>query len=100
LSEGIETLPLFLLIIGGVFTLLKPVFNTISRGFEGAADEYALELARKPEAQARVDVKLCDQNLRYAAPHPIVEFLFYDHPAGIKRVRRALRFAEKAAQNP
>lgn len=100
LSEGIETLPLFLLIIGGVFTLLKPVFNTISRGFEGAADEYALELAHKPEAQARVDVKLCDQNLRYAAPHPIVEFLFYDHPAGIKRVRRALRFAGKAAQNP
>ncbi len=92
LGNGIETLPLLLIILGGVFAVLKPLYNTISRWFEGNADQYALELARKPEAQARVDVKLCDQNLRYAAPHPLIELLFYDHPAGIKRVKRALKF--------
>jgi len=98
LGEGIETLPLFLMILGSVFAMLKPLYNTISRRFEGEADQYALELARLPEAQASVDVKLCDQNLRYAAPHPAVEFLFYDHPAGIERVKRALRFRESQSE--
>ena len=92
LGKGIESLPLFLVIFGGVLLLLMPLYNSFSRWFEGQADQFALELANKPEAQARVDVKICDQNLRYAAPHPLIEFLFYDHPAGIKRVKRALKF--------
>ena len=92
LGRGIASLPLFLIILGGVFFILAPLRNTFSRWFEGEADQFALELAQRPEAQARVDVKLCDQNLRYAAPHPLIEFLFYDHPAGIKRVERALKF--------
>jgi hypothetical protein len=37
-------------------------------------------------------VKLCDQNLRYAYPSPMIEFLFYDHPSGKKRVERALAY--------
>jgi len=94
-GRGIESLPLFLVVLGGVFLLLRPLYNSFSRWFEGQADQFALELARKPEAQARLDVKLCDQNLRYAAPHPLVEFLFYDHPAGVKRVERALKFKKE-----
>lgn len=92
LNRDIASLPLFLIILGGVFFILSPLYNSFSRWFEGQADQFALELANKPAAQARVDVKLCDQNLRYAAPHPLIEFLFYDHPAGIKRVERALRY--------
>jgi STE24 endopeptidase len=92
LGKDIASLPLFLTILGGVFLLFTPLYNSFSRWFEGQADQFALELARRPEAQARVDVKLCDQNLRFAAPHPVIEFLFYDHPAGIKRVERALKF--------
>lgn len=94
LGKGIESLPLFLVVLGGVFLLLMPFYNTFSRWFEGQADQFALELARKPGAQAQLGVKLCDQNLRYAAPHPLVEFLFYDHPAGIKRVERAIKFRQ------
>lgn len=92
LGKDIASLPLFLIILGGVFFGLSPLTNGLSRSFEGQADQYALELARKPEAQARVLVKICDQNLRHAAPHPIVEFLVYNHPAGIRRVERARRF--------
>lgn len=92
---NIATLPLFALILSLLIAIVSPLFNTFSRRFEGEADQYALELAEKPEAQAKVDVKICDQNLRYAAPHPVIEFLFYDHPAGIKRVERALKFRNK-----
>lgn len=92
LTKGIESLPLFLIILGGVFFGLMPLYNTFSRWREGQADQFALELANKPEAQASLMVKICDQNLRYAAPHPLIETLLYDHPAGVKRVERANRF--------
>jgi STE24 endopeptidase len=95
LSRGIESLPLFLVILGGVFLLLMPFYNSFSRWCEGQADQFALELANKPEAQARLMVKICDQNLRHAAPHPLIEALFYDHPAGVKRVERASRFRDR-----
>ncbi|MGQ9478280.1 MAG: M48 family metallopeptidase [Candidatus Bipolaricaulia bacterium] len=98
LSRRIESLPLFLIILGGVFFALSPAYNTLSRWFEGQADQFALELANKPEAQGKVMVKICDQNLRYAAPHPLIEALFYDHPAGIKRVERASRFRSARAR--
>jgi STE24 endopeptidase len=95
LTKDIASLPLFLIILGGVFFALSPLYNTLSRWIEGQADQYALELARKPAAQASVMVKICDQNLRYAAPHPVLEFLAYDHPAGLRRVARARRFARE-----
>ncbi len=95
LEKGIESLPLFLIILGGVFFALMPLYNTFSRWCEGQADQFALELANKPEAQSKVMVKICDQNLRYAAPHPLIESLLYDHPAGIKRVERAIRFRDR-----
>jgi STE24 endopeptidase len=97
LEKGIVSLPLFSVIIGGVFFIFLPLYNTLSRWVEGEADQYALELANRPEAQAQVHVKLCDQNLRYAVPHPVIEFLLYDHPAGFRRVERALEFREARA---
>ncbi|MCR4403760.1 MAG: M48 family metallopeptidase [Candidatus Acetothermia bacterium] len=96
LGKDIARLPLFLIIFGGVFFVLSPLSNSLSRWFEGQADQYALQLAKKPAAQARVMVKICDQNLRFAAPHLLLELLAYDHPAGIKRVERVRRFLREA----
>ena len=90
--DSVATLPLFALMFGLLYVMFIPLMNTLSRRAEGQCDQYELELADKPEAYISSMVKLCSQNLRYAYPHAIIEFLFYDHPSGKKRVERAVAY--------
>jgi len=85
----IASLPLLALILALCFAVFTPLMNTFSRWLEGQADQYELDLVNKPDAYISFMTKLCDQNLRYAYPHPLVEFMFYDHPSGKKRLERA-----------
>nr|AGF92822.1 endopeptidase [uncultured organism] len=91
LGGGIESLPAFLLLLGALFFLLSPLDNWISRIRERRADEFAREMTGAFSAQASSLVKLSKRNLSDAAPHPLIEFLFYDHPSALKRVRAADR---------
>jgi STE24 endopeptidase len=91
-EPGIASLPLFSVIIGIVFFIISPIENTISRIQERKADRFALELTGKPDAAANSFLKLSKQNLSNAAPHPLVEFLFHDHPSSLKRVKRAKNY--------
>jgi len=86
--------PLLALTLGLLYAALAPLVNTLSRHAEGQCDQYELDLVGRPDAYISAMTKLCDQNLRYAYPSPIVEFCFYDHPSGKKRVERALRYQE------
>lgn len=95
--SAISSLPLFALIFALCFAVFTPLMNTFSRWLEGQADQYELDLVNKPDAYVSSMTKLCDQNLRYTFPHPLVEFIFYDHPSGKKRLERAYRF--KASYN-
>ena len=69
--------------------------NMLSRWAEGHCDQYELDLVGKPDAYISAMIKLCDQNLRYAYPNPFIEFLFYDHPSGKKRIERALTYKRR-----
>jgi STE24 endopeptidase len=95
--DDIASLPLLAITLGLIFMLATPFLKTVSRCNEGQADQYALETVNKPDAFISCMVKLCDQNLRYADPHPLIEFLFYDHPSGKKRVQRALNYKRSHA---
>lgn len=90
--DSVASLPLLALVFGLFFGILTPLMNTLSRRNEGQCDQYELDLVEKPDAYISAMVKLCDQNLRYAYPSPMIEFLFYDHPSGKKRVERALAY--------
>lgn len=90
--DTVATLPLFALIFGLLYVGLTLLMNTLSRRAEGHCDQYELELVEKPDAYISAMVKLCDQNLRYANPPALIEFLFYDHPSGKKRIERALTY--------
>jgi STE24 endopeptidase len=90
--DSVASLPLLALVFGLFFGILTPLINTLSRRNEGQCDQYELNLVEKPDAYISAMVKLCDQNLRYAYPSPMIEFLFYDHPSGKKRVERALAY--------
>jgi STE24 endopeptidase len=90
--DTVATLPLFALIFGLLYVGFTPLMNTLSRRAEGHCDQYELELVEKPDAYISAMVKLCDQNLRYANPSALIEFLFYDHPSGKKRIERAVTY--------
>ena len=95
LSIGsVASFPLLALTLGLLFVAITPLTNTLSRRAEGQCDQYELELVNRPEAYISAMTKLCDQNLRYAYPSLTLEFCFYDHPSGKKRVERALRYQE------
>ncbi len=91
--SDVAVLPLVLLLVGLLQLALSPLGNYLSRRREAAADLFAVRLTGKPEAFASSMVKIHDRNLSDATPHPLVEALFYTHPAGRHRVEAALRVA-------
>lgn len=92
--SSVASLPLFALTLGIFFAIVTPFQNTFMRMEERQADQYALEITNKPDAFVSMMVKIHDQNLGDADPHPIVEFLFHDHPAGKKRVEHAITYTK------
>jgi len=90
--SDIANLPLFAVTVYVASWIFMPIFNTFSRKLEVEADTYELELVSKPESFITSMRKLCDQNLRYVNPHPLIEIFFYDHPSGRKRIELAQKY--------
>ncbi len=86
---NVSSLPFLLGIIGLVEAVFSPLANYISRSRERKADDFSLQTSSVPEALGDGLVKLSQQNLGNPAPPKLVELLFYDHPAGLSRVKRA-----------
>jgi STE24 endopeptidase len=85
-------LPLVALSVAAISTVVGPVLNALSRRWEAGADAFALKLTENREAFASTMVKIHDQNLGVADPHPLAELLFHDHPSGLRRVEAAFRW--------
>lgn len=86
-------LPLLLLVLALFGLLLSPAQNALSRFFEHQCDRYALDRTRNTSAYRSAFTKLARLNKSDPDPHPLVVWLFYDHPA----IRARLRTAESAA---
>jgi len=89
LGRNVSTLPLVLGLMELLLFILSPLKNWISRVRERAADDFSLDLIDRPEALGQALVKLSQQNLGNPAPPKPVELLFYDHPSGLSRVKKA-----------
>jgi STE24 endopeptidase len=81
--------PLIFAVLIGVSFALQPVSNAISRIVERKADEFALNVANDPEAQASAERRLADLSLSVDRPSRLVELLFYTHPPSSKRIQLA-----------
>jgi len=81
-------LPLGLAIFSAIWFLLSPLQNTMIRTIEAEADAFGLNAAREPEGFAMAATRL--STYRKLKPGVLEEFLFYDHPSGYDRVRRAM----------
>jgi STE24 endopeptidase len=89
----VAALPALALLVSAVSLVLSPLQNAWSRRVvEHAADRYALELTRDPDAFASAMEKLGRMNLADPAPPALVKYLLYSHPPIAERIAYARRF--------
>lgn len=86
-------LPLLLLVLTVFSLVLTPLQNALSRFFERQCDRYALRRTRLPQAYRSAFVKLARMNKADADPHPLVVWMFEDHPP----IRERLALAAEVA---
>ncbi len=84
--DQLGALPLLTLYLTLFGLIVMPVQNAISRKFEREADTFAVKFTGKKEDFISALQKLSEQNLADPEPHPVVEFMFYSHPAIKKRL--------------
>jgi STE24 endopeptidase len=86
-------LPLLMLVLMLFGFLLSPAMNALSRFFERQCDRYALRRTNQPDAYRSAFIKLARMNKADADPHPLVVWLFDDHPP----IRQRLALADRRA---
>ena len=83
------SLPALMILISLYQLIVMPIDNAFSRWRETMADDYALQVTRKPEAFASAFVRLANQNLGEVDPEGWVVLLFYSHPPLKARIAKA-----------
>ncbi len=82
-------LPLLMLALMVFWLVLGPAQNALSRFFERQCDRYALDRTGRPDAYRSAFIKLARINKADADPHPLVVWLFDDHPPIRERLAMA-----------
>jgi STE24 endopeptidase len=85
-------LPFIALLFGLLSLLTMPISNAFSRWRESMADDYALEVTRKPEPFASAMTRIANQNLAEIDPEHWVVLLLHSHPPLKARIEKAQRF--------
>ena len=85
--------PLLFVVLGLFGLVLAPAQNALSRFFERQCDRYALERTGRPDAYRSAFTKLARMNKADTDPHPVVVWLFDDHPP----IRQRLALADAVA---
>jgi STE24 endopeptidase len=75
-----SALPLLMFVLSMVGLALSPLQNAVSRYFERQCDRYALERTGLTDAYRSAFIKLAQINKSDPDPHPVVVWLFDDHP--------------------
>lgn len=97
--DDIAAVPLIFLILFAFGLVVAPAQNAFSRHLEREADGYAVRAVGTIVPFFSALEKLASMNLSDPNPHPIVEFLLYDHPSIEKRIRWAEEEISKSAKD-
>lgn len=89
---ALPLLTLWAMLIGLVQT---PLGNILSRKFEYEADQYAIEVTKKPSSFIQTLNKLTEQNFGDKEPHPFIEWYFYSHPSIKKRISAIEKYSRQ-----
>lgn len=82
-------LPLLMLVLALFALILTPAENALSRHYERQCDRYALDRTGNVPAYQSAFTKLAQINKSDPDPHPVVAWLFYDHPPIRERLAMA-----------
>ena len=82
-------LPLLLFVLAIFALIWAPMLNAVSRFYERQCDRYALDRTHNPSAYRSAFIKLAKINKSDPDPHPLIAFLFYDHPPIRERLAMA-----------
>jgi STE24 endopeptidase len=82
-------LPLILLVLTLFGLALSPAQNALSRFYERQCDRYALDRTGNAAAYRSAFIKLARINKSNPDPHPLIAWLFYDHPPIRERLAMA-----------
>jgi STE24 endopeptidase len=85
--------PILAMIFAVLGLLVTPITNSVTRLAEADADTFSLKRFNEPDGMARALVKTIDY--RAATPSALEEALFYSHPSGGSRVRKAMEWKAK-----
>ncbi len=90
--DDVASAPLLLALLTVAFALLAPFQRALERAEEHAADVFALELTRDPQAFAEGLLAVQRGRLINPRPHPIVHALRGTHPPLADRIELANRY--------
>lgn len=97
--DDVRGIPVFVFVIGTLFTLAQPITNTLTRVGEREADRYSLETVNLPDALSGALIKTAEY--RYPQAGAVEETLFYTHPTVENRVRAAMEWkAQQGGATP
>ncbi|RJO64750.1 MAG: M48 family peptidase [Candidatus Omnitrophota bacterium] len=88
----IAAMPIIFACLAFFSFLTQPLTNIVSRSMERSADYLALKATGLVNAFISMLDKLSTQNLSHRKPHPLIKFLFFDHPPIDERIRMAEAF--------
>lgn len=92
------SMPVLGIVVAVIMLLATPITNSLIRSNESEADAFGLNAAREPDGFAAVAMKLSEY--RKIEPGPVEEALFFDHPSGATRVRKAMQWKKDHVPNP
>ena len=96
--ENVAGMPLLLLALLVLGLVLTPLLKYYSRVLEKQADGFALALTGLTGSFISAIERLVVLNLGEMAPHPLIEALFYSHPAPVSRIAAAKEFQRNERQ--
>jgi len=92
-ASDIAAIPIYGIVLTLYGLLATPFTNSLIRMNEIEADAFGLETAQEPDGFASVAMKL--SAYRKIEPGALEEMIFFTHPSGANRVRRAMEWKAK-----
>ena len=93
----VATFPLLMAVFSIASFIGTPVLNTMVRTDEIEADYYGVNTSREPLGMSEAMLKLVEY--RKAAPGPLEEVIFFDHPSAYHRIFQAMRWREQMGES-